>query len=190
MPWHRVQVPFVLNQNRMAEFICKLGTPAGEIVTRAVEGMSETELRSRLSREGYRVFTVEDSGIIGGIRVNARRGVRIKLDDFLLFNQQLAALIHAGLPVLQSVQMLRLRSPNPKLREVLVDPCRAVQTYVRQQPSHGIRHRYEFEHHRYRSGRSSSRPTRFRRFLPAPTGQLVCLQPALLKSGCSADQPS
>jgi type IV pilus assembly protein PilC len=105
----------------MAEFICKLGTPAGEIVTRAVEGLSEPELRSRLSREGYRVFTVEDSGIIGGVRVSARRGVRIKLDDFLLFNQQLAALIHAGLPVLQSVQMLRVRSPNPKLRQVLGD---------------------------------------------------------------------
>jgi type IV pilus assembly protein PilC len=105
----------------MAEFICKLGTPAGEIVTRAVEGLSESELRSRLSREGYRVFTVDDQGIIAGVRVSARRGVRIKLDDFLLFNQQLAALIHAGLPVLQSVQMLRLRSPNPKLRQVLVD---------------------------------------------------------------------
>jgi type IV pilus assembly protein PilC len=47
--------------------------------------------------------------------------VRIKLDDFLLFNQQLAALIHAGLPVLQSIQMLRQRSPNPKLRLVLAD---------------------------------------------------------------------
>jgi type IV pilus assembly protein PilC len=105
----------------MAEFICKLGTPAGEIVTRAVEGLSEPELRSRLSREGYRVFTIEDTGIVGGVRISARRGVRIKLDDFLLFNQQLAALIHAGLPVLQSVQMLRLRSPNPKLRQVLVD---------------------------------------------------------------------
>jgi type IV pilus assembly protein PilC len=51
----------------MAEFICKLGTPAGEIVTRAVEGLSEPELRSRLSREGYRVFTVEDTGIVGGV---------------------------------------------------------------------------------------------------------------------------
>jgi type IV pilus assembly protein PilC len=30
-------------------------------------------------------------------------------------------LIHAGLPVLQSIQMLRQRSPNPKLRVVLTD---------------------------------------------------------------------
>src|SRR5262245_49377574 len=107
----------------MAEYICKLGTPGGEIVTRTVEGMSEQELRQRLAQEGYRIFSVQASGIINGVRVRgaAQRSVKIKLDDFLLFNQQLAALIHAGLPVLQSVQMLRQRSPNPKLRAVLSD---------------------------------------------------------------------
>jgi type IV pilus assembly protein PilC len=107
----------------MAEFICRLGTPAGEIVTRTVEGMSEQELRQRLAQEGYRIFSVEGSGLSRGARVRGtgRRSVKIKLDDFLLFNQQLAALIHAGLPVLQSIQMLRQRSPNPKLRLVLAD---------------------------------------------------------------------
>ncbi|MGE0129941.1 MAG: type II secretion system F family protein [Blastocatellales bacterium] len=107
----------------MAEFICKLGTPGGEIVTRTVEGLSEQELRQRLVLEGYRIFSVESSGVVNGVRVRGagHRSVRIKLDDFLLFNQQLAALIHAGLPVLQSIQMLRQRSPNPKLRTVLSD---------------------------------------------------------------------
>src|SRR5262245_53810573 len=107
----------------MAEFICKLGTPGGDIVTRTVEGLSEQELRQRLSHEGYRIFSVETSGMINGVRVRTagERSVKIKLDDFLLFNQQLAALIHAGLPVLQSIQMLRQRSPNPKLRIALSD---------------------------------------------------------------------
>ncbi|HEY6401330.1 MAG TPA: type II secretion system F family protein [Blastocatellia bacterium] len=107
----------------MAEFICKLGTPGGDIVTRTVEGLSEQELRQRLAQEGYRIFSVETSGMINGVRVRAagQRSVRIKLDDFLLFNQQLAALIHAGLPVLQSIQLLRQRSPNPKLRLALSD---------------------------------------------------------------------
>jgi type IV pilus assembly protein PilC len=107
----------------MAEFTCKLGTPGGEIVTRTVEGLSEQELRQRLAQEGYRIFAVESTGMVVGMLVNAKRGrsIKIKLDDFLLFNQQLAALIHAGLPVLQSIQMLRQRSPNPKLRVVLAD---------------------------------------------------------------------
>jgi type IV pilus assembly protein PilC len=107
----------------MAEYTCRLGTPGGEIVTRTVEGLSEQELRLRLVQEGYRIFAVESTGMAAGVRVNAGggRSVKIKLDDFLLFNQQLAALNHAGLPVLQSIQMLRQRSPNPKLRVVLAD---------------------------------------------------------------------
>lgn len=105
----------------MAEFICRLGTPAGEIVTRTVEGLSEQELRQRLMLEGYRIFSVEASDLFGGRRNAGQRFVKIKLDDFLLFNQQLAALFHAGLPVLQSIQMLRQRSPNAKLRAVLAD---------------------------------------------------------------------
>jgi type IV pilus assembly protein PilC len=107
----------------MAEYICRMGTPGGEIVTRTVEGLSEQELRQRLANEGYRVFSVETSGMIAGVKVRTKgeRAVKIKLDDFLLFNQQLAALIHAGLPVLQSIQMLEQRSPNPKLRMVLAD---------------------------------------------------------------------
>jgi type IV pilus assembly protein PilC len=104
----------------MADFTCRLGTPGGEIVTRTVEGLSEQELRNRLSQEGYRIFAVESSGAAAG-GAKSGRSVKIKLDDFLLFNQQLAALIHAGLPVLQSIQMLRQRSPNPKLRIVLAD---------------------------------------------------------------------
>jgi type IV pilus assembly protein PilC len=107
----------------MAEFICKLGTPGGDIITRTVEGLSEQELRQRLAQEGYRIFSVQTSGMINGVRVRSagERSIKIKLDDFLLFNQQLAALIHAGLPVLQSIQMLRQRSPNPKLRLALAD---------------------------------------------------------------------
>ncbi|MFZ4795617.1 MAG: type II secretion system F family protein, partial [Blastocatellia bacterium] len=113
----------------MAEYSCRLGTPSGEVVQRMVEGISEQELRKRLLQEGYRIFTIETAGggtaspgIMGffGQRQGGR-SVKIQMDDFLLFNQQLAALIHAGLPVLQSIQMLRQRSPNPKLRLVLAD---------------------------------------------------------------------
>lgn len=105
------------------EFVCRLGTPSGEIVTRTIEGVTEAELRHRLQGEGYRIFTVEASQLMDGVRIRRRgeKAIRIKVDDFLLFNQQLAALLRAGLPVLQSVQMLRQRSPNPRVRLVLAD---------------------------------------------------------------------
>ncbi len=90
-------------------------------MTRTVEGLSLDELRLRLQQEGYSIFSVEAPGGTGFSRGQSQRAVKVKLDDFLLFNQQMAALIHAGLPVLQSIQMLRHRSPSAGLREVLGD---------------------------------------------------------------------
>src|SRR5437660_12872760 len=46
---------------------------------------------------------------------------RIKPNDFLLFNQQLAALLRAGIPILQAISMLRRRSASARLRIVLAE---------------------------------------------------------------------
>lgn len=51
----------------------------------------------------------------------ANKKGRIKQADFLLFNQQLSALLRAGIPVLQSINLLKTRSGSANLREVLVD---------------------------------------------------------------------
>jgi type IV pilus assembly protein PilC len=109
----------------MAEFICRLGTPAGEVVTRTVEASGIVEARTRLEREGFRVFNVvppKTSGVTTLTRLG-RHGAhpRVKANDFLLFNQQLAALIRAGIPILQSISMLRKRAASARLRTVLAD---------------------------------------------------------------------
>jgi type IV pilus assembly protein PilC len=46
---------------------------------------------------------------------------RVKANDFLLFNQQLAALFRAGIPILQAITMLRKRAASARLRSVLGD---------------------------------------------------------------------
>ena len=106
----------------MAEFICRLGTPAGEIVTRVVEATAANEARVRLEQEGFKVFAVtppkEGLGTLtrtGGVS----RAARVKANDFLLFNQQLAALLRAGIPILQALTMLRRRATSGRLRAVL-----------------------------------------------------------------------
>ncbi|HEY0006353.1 MAG TPA: type II secretion system F family protein [Pyrinomonadaceae bacterium] len=107
----------------MAEFICRLGTPAGEVITRTVEAGGVQDARARLEREGYRVFAVtppKTSGVTSLTR-GGNRGAhaRVKANDFLLFNQQLAALIRAGIPILQAITMLRKRAASARLRAVL-----------------------------------------------------------------------
>src|ERR1700752_4473430 len=109
----------------MAEFICRLGTPAGEVVTRTVEGPGVNEARARLGREGFRVFNVSPprtSGVTTLTRFG-RPGAhpKVKANDFLLFNQQLAALVRAGIPILQAISMLRKRAASARLRSVLGD---------------------------------------------------------------------
>ncbi len=109
----------------MAEFICRLGTPAGEVVTRTIEAVGVHEARTRLESEGFRVFSVvppKTSGVAAltrGGKSGAR--ARLKPGDFLLFNQQLAAIIRAGIPILQAISMLRRRSTSGRLRTVLGD---------------------------------------------------------------------
>ncbi len=108
----------------MSEYICRLGTPSGEIVTRIVEAVAADDARTQLEKEGFRVFNISDAE--GGVSrllpfgsSNSKR--RVKQADFLLFNQQMSALLRAGIPVLQSIGLLKTRSGSANLREVLVD---------------------------------------------------------------------
>src|SRR5262249_55840361 len=108
----------------MSEYICRLGTHSGEIITRIVEAVGADAARLQLESEGFRVFSIAStekgfSAVLPGGR-GGKKG-RIKQADFLLFNQQLSALLRAGIPVLQSINLLKSRSASANLREVLAD---------------------------------------------------------------------
>ncbi len=108
----------------MAEFICRLGTPSGEIMTRMVEATGAGEAKSMLEGEGFRVFAVSNAekGLSAALSIGgAGKKNRVKPADFLLFNQQLSALLRAGIPVLQSINLLKNRSASSTLRLMLVD---------------------------------------------------------------------
>jgi type IV pilus assembly protein PilC len=114
----------------MAEFVCRLGTPAGEIVTRTVEATAVHEARVRLEREGFKVFNItppRTEGVTSMTKLGGTGGrSKVKANDFLLFNQQLAALLRAGIPILQSIAMLRRRATSVRLRAVLEEVEEAI----------------------------------------------------------------
>ena len=106
----------------MTEFICRLGTPSGEIITRIVEAAGAAEARSRLESEGFRVFAVSASGEgLSSMLTGGNKKAKVKQADFLLFNQQFSALLRAGIPVLQAIGLLKTRSASANLRIVLED---------------------------------------------------------------------
>src|SRR5437773_6107465 len=108
----------------MSEYICRLGTHSGEIVTRVVEANGVDAAKSQLEIEGFRVFSVAsaEGGLAAVLHLggHGKKG-HVKQRDFLLFNQQLSALLRAGIPVLQSIGLLKTRSTSANLREVLAD---------------------------------------------------------------------
>jgi len=108
----------------MSDFVCRLGTPSGEVVTRIVEAVGAADARVQLELEGYKVFSVKAASSSIAASLGLGRGAskrKVKQADFLLFNQQLSALLRAGIPVLQAITLLKTRSASSALRDVLTD---------------------------------------------------------------------
>jgi type IV pilus assembly protein PilC len=100
----------------MPEFSCRVGTPAGDVRVETHVARDEETLRGDLVRRNLHVFDIRQRG--AGIRVgNIRIGVglqRVPRRQFLLFNQQMVALIRAGLPLLQALDVILERmKPGP-----------------------------------------------------------------------------
>jgi type IV pilus assembly protein PilC len=103
------------------EYRCRLGTPAGEIIEGVYVADSEARLRRELEEKGLYVLAIRQAGGLGlgGLALPRRRSMSTR--EFLVFNQELATLLKAGMPLVQSLDILRQRLPNPLFKAVLDD---------------------------------------------------------------------
>jgi type IV pilus assembly protein PilC len=106
------------------QFNCRIGTPDGRVLEEVYTASDETSLRSELGKRGYHLFEVRRSGVAPSLRLPAlgrmvRR--RVPVQEFVVFNQELAALLKAGLPLLQALDLMLERMRNPHFRSVLTD---------------------------------------------------------------------
>lgn len=102
------------------EFVCHIGTPDGRVRREKRSAPDERALRSELEREGLELLALERRR---GAALRARwprfRPTRVPLRDLLVFNQELAALLKSGLPLLQALHMLSSRQRHPLFRSIL-----------------------------------------------------------------------
>jgi len=107
------------------QFICRIGTPDGRVLEEIFSASDETALRSDLGKRGYHLFEVKRQGLAPKMGVptllrGGRRG-RIPVQEFLVFNQELAALLRAGLPLLQAIDLMLERMKPGTFRSVLTE---------------------------------------------------------------------
>jgi type IV pilus assembly protein PilC len=103
------------------EFRCRLGTATGEVLEGVYVAESEARLRHDLEEKGLLLLAVQRKGFlpISGLSLPTRR--RVGTREFLVFNQELATLLRAGMPLVQSLNILRQRVANPQFRSILDD---------------------------------------------------------------------
>jgi type IV pilus assembly protein PilC len=101
------------------EFRARLGTPGGEIIEGVYVAESEARLRRELEEKGLYVLSLNQRGSFGGFSIGGPRRRRVRHQEFIVFNQELATLLKAGMPLVQSLDILRQRVANPTFKAVL-----------------------------------------------------------------------
>ena len=107
----------------MAEFVIKLADERGRVQEQVQTASSAEELRARFTHAGYHVFSVQPRS---GFSLFSQR--KVKLEPFLIFNQQFLTLIRAGLPILGSLTMLAKGNKDPHFAAQLEDVANRVKT--------------------------------------------------------------
>jgi type IV pilus assembly protein PilC len=104
----------------MAQYSFRVGTPTGSIQTLDIAGDTPEAARRSLEGKGYFVFDRQEQA-----RTLPRFGrpaflvPRVTPRALLVFNQELLALVRAGLPILSALDLLRERGQESRLRSLL-----------------------------------------------------------------------
>ncbi len=100
----------------MPLFYCRFLTADGKLVREVIQAPTAVECRSRLEAEGFCVLSIRKEFRLKGFYIGRRS---FKPQEFILFNQELVALLRAGYPVLKSLELVEKRIENPVLREII-----------------------------------------------------------------------
>src|SRR5512143_357883 len=98
------------------EYVCRVGTASGEVVERIVSAANERALRAELEQQGLYLLSMRRGLSLSLLRLRRRR---VNPSLLLVFAQELAALLKAGLPLFQSLDVMLERQRDPTLRQSL-----------------------------------------------------------------------
>jgi type IV pilus assembly protein PilC len=110
----------------MPYYLCRVATEDGSVISETFLAPSFDECRRRFEERGLCVLSIRRDWKKIEIPLLPFEK-KIKDKDFILFNQELIALLKAGYPILKSIDILIGRIKNPHFKELLM----AVQSDIR-----------------------------------------------------------
>ena len=104
----------------MAVFAYRVARPDGSTLEGQIEGDEEPVVRAKLEGQGFLIFQLKRRGLAPIRPVFALSALRgLPLGEFLVFNQELLALVKAGLPVLRVWDLLIERAQHEGFQQAL-----------------------------------------------------------------------
>jgi len=103
----------------MAEFLIKVADEHGHLLQQVENGFSVAEVKDRYAQQGYLVYWVKPRGLLAGGGIPLFRRRKVKLERFVVFNQQFVTLVRAGLPILNALDLLIRRQKDQFFRSLL-----------------------------------------------------------------------
>ena len=103
----------------MPYFLCRLAAEDGRVLSQSMLASSHDECQKHFEEKGYCVLSIKLDW--KRIRIPAFPfEKKIKDKDFIMFNQELVAMIKAGYPILKCIEVILSRVKDINLKELLM----------------------------------------------------------------------
>jgi type IV pilus assembly protein PilC len=102
----------------MPYFLCRLATEDGQFLAQSFLASSAEDCRRHFEDQGFCVLSIHKDWkkkTVPSLPFERK----IKDKDFIMFNQELVALLRAGYPILKSLELIAGRTKNVHLKELL-----------------------------------------------------------------------
>jgi len=111
----------------MPTYIYKARDDAGKAVNGTMDALSKEELAEKLRKMGYLPTHIKET--TPGVNFDdiGQRFQRIRTEDIIMFNIQLANMMDSGLTILSSLSTISQQIENKKLRDIIDEVRRAVE---------------------------------------------------------------
>lgn len=102
----------------MAQYNFQAKNDAGEVVSGVVEADNEELALSLVSDEGYDPLSITERKV-ALTEMNLDFLSRVKVKDIVIMSRQLATMVDASLPLVESLRILVKQTVNPKLKKIV-----------------------------------------------------------------------